>query len=148
MLTVETSRTEMSPSSLCNTVWQPAVACWCQFLNVQHPTIARGIRQCYRSWQGLVCACARVSFCHANFLKYATMCDTLHYWVCCLFQQHASTSLFTCVRSLTILCCRCFFLSLMNSLCCLETKLTAAYSSRAANTNRRHTAIQMSMAFT
>lgn len=50
--------------------------------------------------------------------------------------------------TLTILCCRCFFLSLMNSLCCLETKFTAAYSSRAANTNRRHTAIQMSMAFT
>lgn len=51
-------------------------------------------------------------------------------------------------RVLTILCCRCFFLSLMSSLCCRETKLTAAYSSRAANTNRRHTAIQISMAFT
>ncbi len=50
--------------------------------------------------------------------------------------------------ALTILCLRCFLRSLMNSLCCLETKLTAAYSSSAANTNSRQTAIQMSMAFT
>lgn len=36
----------------------------------------------------------------------------------------------------------------MNSLCCRDTKLTAAYSSRAAKTKSRQTAIQMSMAFT
>lgn len=53
-----------------------------------------------------------------------------------------------CVVTLTILCLRCFLRSLMNSLCCLETKLTAAYSNSAANTNSRQTAIQMSMAFT
>lgn len=35
-----------------------------------------------------------------------------------------------------------------SSLCCLDTKLTAAYSSSAEKTKRRHTAIQMSMAFT
>lgn len=38
--------------------------------------------------------------------------------------------------------------NLNSSLCCLETKLTAAYSSRAEKTKSRHTAIQMSMAFT
>lgn len=52
------------------------------------------------------------------------------------------------IIALTILCLRCFLRSLMNSLCCLETKLTAAYSNNAANTNSRQTAIQMSMAFT
>lgn len=44
-----------------------------------------------------------------------------------------------------------FFLLLRNlrsSLCCLETKFTAAYSSSAEKTKSRHTAIQMSMAFT
>lgn len=54
-------------------------------------------------------------------------------------------------RPLTALCRCCsfsFFLILKNSLCWRETKLTAAYSSSAANTKSRHTAIQMSMAFT
>ncbi|TNN86712.1 hypothetical protein EYF80_002895 [Liparis tanakae] len=44
--------------------------------------------------------------------------------------------------------CTSYSYTLKNSLCCRETKLTAAYSSSAANTKRRHTAIQMSMAFT
>lgn len=54
-------------------------------------------------------------------------------------------------RPLTALCRCCsfsFFLILKNSLCWRETKLTAAYSSSAAKTKSRHTAIQMSMAFT
>lgn len=50
--------------------------------------------------------------------------------------------------TLTILCRRWRRRRRMNSLCWRDTKLTAAYSSRAANTKSRHTAIQMSMAFT
>lgn len=50
--------------------------------------------------------------------------------------------------SCTLFCLFCLLRSRRNSLCCLETKFTAAYSSKAANTNRRHTAIQMSMALT
>ena len=42
----------------------------------------------------------------------------------------------------------CLRLRRRNSFCCLETKLTPAYSSNAANTKSRHTAIQISMAFT
>lgn len=44
-----------------------------------------------------------------------------------------------------------FFLLRRNrrsSLCCLDTKFTAAYSKSAENTKSRHTAIQMSMALT
>ncbi len=44
-----------------------------------------------------------------------------------------------------------FFLFRRNrksSLCCRETKLTAAYSNRAEKTNNKHTAIQISIAFT
>lgn len=44
-----------------------------------------------------------------------------------------------------------FFLLRRNrrsSLCCLDTKFTAAYSRSAENTKSRHTAIQMSMALT
>lgn len=48
----------------------------------------------------------------------------------------------------TLFCLFCRLRRRRNSLCCLETKFTAAYSSKAANTNRRHTAIQMSIAFT
>lgn len=48
----------------------------------------------------------------------------------------------------TLFCLLCLLRSLRNSLCCLDTKFTAAYSSNAANTKRRHTAIQMSIAFT
>lgn len=46
---------------------------------------------------------------------------------------------------LLFLLCR---LKRSSSLCCLDTKLTAAYSSSAEKTKRRHTAIQISMAFT
>lgn len=46
---------------------------------------------------------------------------------------------------LLLLCCR---LNRSSSLCCLDTKLTAAYSNSAEKTKRRHTAIQMSMALT
>lgn len=42
----------------------------------------------------------------------------------------------------------CFRFKRRSSFCCLETKLTPAYSSKAAKTNSRHTAIQMSIAFT
>jgi len=44
-----------------------------------------------------------------------------------------------------------FFLLRRNrrsSLCCLDTKFTAAYSKSAENTKSRHTAIQMSIALT
>lgn len=44
--------------------------------------------------------------------------------------------------------CLLFLLNLSSSLCCRDTKLTAAYSRSAENTNSKHTAIQMSMAFT
>lgn len=62
---------------------------------------------------------------------------------CCVRCAVQCVGLF-CTLLLFLLC----RLKRSSSLCCLDTKLTAAYSSSAEKTNRRHTAIQISMAFT
>lgn len=66
-------------------------------------------------------------------------------WTQCLIAYHHKA---TQASKWVTLWCRRLLLKRRSSLCCRETKLTAAYSNRAEKTKSKHTAIQISIAFT
>lgn len=93
--------------------------------------------------------CVYTQTVHPSLCVCASLCASTHHrGVVCLWPDHTLMQRRLYCFVCTLLLFLWWRLNRSSSLCCRDTKLTAAYSNSAEKTKSRHTAIQMSMALT